>query len=167
MGIEASEISAVVGSEFRNSYSDSSFLSPQSSFISLGSTRLSFESGGLGAIRFAEHPVRRVNPVLRSGSSPGGHSVFRSARLGDYIGLAIIYNDWVPPFDGLGTGDMGDASDGGHVIQPLPLTTGDGGWGLDSSYEPGEVVSEDGLPQDSVTFLEYNSDNESTGYDSN
>jgi hypothetical protein len=87
--------------------------------------------------------------------------------LGDYIGLAIIYNDWVPPFDGLGTGDMGDASDGGHVIQPLPLTTGDGGWGLDSSYEPGEVVSEDGLPQDSVTFLEYNSDNESTGYDSN
>ena len=176
VGVGTNEISAVVGSEFRNSYSESSFLSPQSSFVSQSSTQFSFDfniSDGSGAMRYAEHPVRRVNAVLRNRSGPGGHSVFRSALLEDYIGLAVIYNDWdvIPPFDelGMGSGDLGYVSDSDahgdgdvHVVHPLPLNGG-----FDSLYEPGEVVSEDGLPQDSVTFLEYNSDNESTGYDSN
>jgi hypothetical protein len=71
VGGGTNEISAVVGSEFRNSYSDDSFLSPQSSFVSLGSTRLSLDlntSGGLGAIQYGDggHPVRRANAVVRN-----------------------------------------------------------------------------------------------------
>ena len=85
----------------------------------------------------------------------------------NHIGLAVIYNDWnyIPPFD-ITEYVEENYGVGGVVNSDTIFSQHDPGSSdtINVSYENSQLRVEE---EDSVLFLSYNSENESTGYDSN